>query len=397
MTMIRFILLTVVLFVTQTLDAQCLEGDCENGRGKFQYRDGSVYEGQFKDRMASGYGVCHYANGNVYSGEWLRHTFNGEGVLTYSNGGVVKAGIWQQGKLVERISPKDAYFSTPTRSLKSQSETDADEHEIPLRAAPKAPRASTTTKSTEVENPVQVWAIIVGVAAYGNMPALSFTDDDAYRMYSFLRSPEGGAVHEDQIRILIDEGATRKLIISAMEKTYMRADTNDVIVFYFSGHGLKNAFLPIDFDGHLNTLKHSEIKDIFAKSPAKYKLCIADACHAGGMVTDKMPDNSYYEAFGNAKGGTAFMLSSKEEEYSIENIGLRQGIFTHFLIKGMKGTADKDRDGIVTIKEVYDYVQQNVRKYTQNNQNPILYGDYDDKMPVGFKRMMSGQAIDENY
>ena len=47
---------------------------------------------------------------------------------------------------------------------------------------------------------IQVWAVIIGVAAYDHMPALRYTDDDAYRMYAFFKSPEGGALDDDPER-----------------------------------------------------------------------------------------------------------------------------------------------------------------------------------------------------
>ena len=175
-----------------------------------------------------------------------------------------------------------------------------------------------------------------------------------------------------------------------MRELFTKAGKDDLVFLYFSGHGLKGAFLPIDYDGSSHKLYHDEIVRILDKSPAKYKMCIADACHAGGMGKSKDVDLSssayYYKAFNEAKGGTAFMLSSKAKEISIENAGLRQGIFTHFLIKGMKGRADKNTDNVVTVKEVYDYVHYNVRFYTRNYQNPVLYGDYDDKMPISVIR-----------
>jgi hypothetical protein len=391
--MARFVLLIgLFFFVSNVVTAQCLEGDCMNGEGKFQYHDKSTYEGQFVNRKAEGYGVCKYANGNIYKGEWENHTFNGKGILTYKNG-IVYSGIWKNGKLQSRIAPEEIQLQVATRSIKPKGERFADEGKAlkPGKGQVRiAAQQKLKAKKKVAENPIKIWALVVGVASYEHMPPLNYTDDDAYRMFAFLRSPEGGAVPDEQIHVLIDEGATRKNILSQMERLFYKADSNDVILFYFSGHGLQNSFLPIDFDGHLKQVKHDEIKAIFEKSPAKYKMCIADACHAGGMGKSKDINASsfYYKAFNEAKGGTAFMLSSKAKEISIENAGLRQGIFTHFLIKGMKGRADKNTDNIVTVQEVYDYVHYNVRFYTHNYQNPVLFGDYDKKMPVSVLKMV---------
>jgi hypothetical protein len=368
-------------------NAQCIEGNCENGEGKFLYKDNSLYEGKFENKKANGFGTCMYANGNVYRGEWKDHNFEGKGVLTYYTG-TVYAGIWAKGQLVEKINPSDMdmNFYVPTRSIRPKIQP-----QEPLKLEKTVNQTTVAAlMPSKSENPIKIWAMVVGVAAYEHMPILNYTDDDAYKMYAFLRSPEGGGIPDEQIQVLIDEGATRKNILRNMNLLFQQADSNDVILFYFSGHGLQNSFLPIDFDGHLNKVKHSEIKEIFENSKAKYKICIADACHAGGITRAKdiayAGTSYYYDAFKDIHGGTAFMLSSKAEEVSIENAGLRQGIFTHFLIKGLKGGADQNGDKIVTIGEVYDYVNINVKFYTSNHQHPVIFGDYDSKMPISTVR-----------
>ena len=79
-------------------------------------------------------------------------------------------------------------------------------------------------------------------------------------------------------------------------------------------------------------------------------------------------------------------MSSKAEELSLEDHGLRQGVFTYYILKGLKGAADPNGDYIVTVKELYNYVYAKVREYTANVQTPVLTGDYDDNMPVALRR-----------
>jgi uncharacterized caspase-like protein len=240
---------------------------------------------------------------------------------------------------------------------------------------------------------VRIWAVIVGVGRYAAMPSLKFTDDDAYRVYSFLKSPEGGALPDEQIALLIDESATRTNILNAMRRQFLRADANDVVLLYFSGHGLDGCFLPVDFDGYRNKLRHEEIKKIFLESAAKHKLCIADACHSGSLqygLAARGPApvsvSRYYQALEDSDGGIALLMSSKAEELSLEDHGLRQGVFTFYLLKGLKGEADTNGDQIVSIREIYKYVTPKVREYTAGAQTPTLSGLYDDTMPVALRR-----------
>ena len=164
-----------------------------------------------------------------------------------------------------------------------------------------------------------------------------------------------------------------------------------MVIFYFSGHGLEGAFLPVDYDGFNNKLLHTEIKGIMNESQAKHKLCIADACHSGTLLAMKGATmattlQKYYSAFQETKGGLALLMSSKAEEYSLEDQGLRSGIFSHYLIRGLKGEADSDGNKIITIRELYDYIYKSVRSYTSAAQTPTLTGKHDDEMPVAIIR-----------
>lgn len=340
----------------------CGKVNCGNGKGYFDYPDGSRYIGEFKAGYPEGKGTCYYANGDVYEGGWSKIAPQGEGIMNFASGRVYGA-QWMNGSPVKEL--------------------DADE------VMPETDELV----NIEASKKVKVWALVVGVGRYSHMPTLRFTDDDAYQVYSFLRSVEGGGIPENQIRILIDEDATRDNILRTMKSLFGKADANDVVMMYFSGHGLEGCFLPVDFDGYNNKLRHEDILKIFKESKAKHKICIADACHSGtlnGTLAAKGPVtvslNKYYNAFEKASGGTALLMSSKGEELSLEDQGLRQGVFSHYLLKGLRGLADSNGDTIITIRELYKYVYVKVREYTGNAQTPILTGTFDDLMPVAVRR-----------
>lgn len=335
---------------------------CRSGKGYYDYPDGSRWIGDFKEGVPNGQGVCHYANGDRYEGEWANNAPYGEGIMYFSSGRVYGA-VWVNGAPVKEL--------------------DSDE------IMPSDPVKMENTKS------VKVYAVVVGVGKYTAMPSLKFTDDDAYRFYSHLKSPEGGALPDDQIAVLVDEGATRENVLGTMRQYFLKADENDVVLLYFSGHGLEGCFLPVDYDGFNNKIRHEEIKKIFMQSRAKHKLCIADACHSGSLdynanFAAKGPTpvslQRYYQAFEESDGGIALLMSSKAEELSLEDHGLRQGVFTYYVLQGMKGAGDRNGDYLVTIKELYNYVYAKVREYTAGSQTPVLTGEYDDAMPVSLRR-----------
>jgi hypothetical protein len=347
---------------TKILD--CNKEYCHNVEGSLRYKDGSVYTGYFVNDKGEGEGQCMYANGDKYKGGWKNHAPHGEGTMTFANGNVYTS-LWDQGKPVK----KQDIATTKNKVPKSE----------PKPSAPKS------------ENETKIFALIAGVATYQHMPSLKYTDDDAYQLFAFLKSPEGGAIPDDQIKVIIDDAVTRQSLLQELHTIAAKADENDVVLLYLSGHGLDGAYVPSDFDGYKNHVTYEDILEVLDESPAKHKLFIADACHSGSMLAQaRSPYNvaleHFYSAYNTVKGGTAVMMSSKKEEVSLEYGGLRQGIFSHFLIKGLKGPADLDGSGLITVSELYQYIHEGVKEYTANAQNPVIMGDFDANMPVSWVR-----------
>lgn len=336
----------------------CNENFCASGPGKFYYKDNSKFVGQFVNGLPEGQGTMYYKTGDRYEGGWKQHAPHGEGVMYYKTGKTIGA-IWDKGK--------------PIKKLFSEQSTNTPVH-----------------VEVEQDKDVKIWAVVIGAARYNHMPVLRYTDDDAYQLYAFLKSPEGGALPDNQVSLLIDEDATRNNILTAVRSVFLRADENDVVLFYFSGHGLEGSFLPINYDGFNNKLEHTELIDLLKASRAKHKIILADACHSGSMLASRAPLSEtlkrYYAAFEASEGGTALFMSSKGEEYSLEDGGLRSGIFSHFLVKGLKGDADTNHNKIITIDELFNYVHNKVRAYTGNIQTPTLSGRFDKRMPIGVLR-----------
>lgn len=355
----------------------CIEGDCVDGKGTYIYDEGNAkYMGSFKNEMPNGNGVCEYSNGELYDGEWAEGSFNGYGTLYLADGSPVR-GYWKEGTFLGKQEPAVSVSVSQVES-------------------PVVNNTMQTLANIRKNTKVKVHALIIGISAYTHMPVLKYSDDDAYRMYAFLKSPEGGALQDSQIRMLIDEEATKKNIKEAMVDIFMNAGEDDLVLMYYSGHGLKDCFLPIDFDRYNNKFFHEEVNEILRRSPAKYKLCIADACHSGGLAmkggpsdyeySDEQLINTYYSKLSQSDAGTALILSSKLEEISLESSGLRQGVFSHFLIRGLEGEADRNKDKVVTVSELFEFISTNVKSYTSNRQSPIMRGIFDKDMTVSVVR-----------
>ncbi|MAT53336.1 MAG: hypothetical protein CMN32_02565 [Saprospirales bacterium] len=349
-----------------------------DGYGIYSFHTGERYEGGFKAGLFHGFGTFYYKSGARYSGNWMNHKKHGKGTLVDADGHKTE-GEWIFGKAVGGASQLDE---------------PVDVVEVP------GVDEQVKNVPADENGDVKIWAVIVGIADYTHMPALHYTDDDAYKYYSFLKSPEGGAVPDRQIKLLIDDMATRDAIIDALYTTYVRADENDVVVFYYSGHGLNGALVPYDYDGINNRLYHDELKQAFEACKARHKLLIADACYAGSLLSynsmgdalaargDAIQDmlRKFYRDFENAAPGMAVILSSNSDDLSYEDNGIRSGVFSHFLMRGLAGEADANYDGLVVLSELASFVINRVSRYTVGAQTPLLMGDADDNMPVAVVR-----------
>jgi len=342
--------------VVQKMETQEPDYDYTFNEGKI-----TSWDNVTKDCTRKG---CHNELGIFYYGDGARyvHSPDGKGILTFASGRK-HAAIWELGIPKEQLLDDYDYVSEVKKS-----------------------------ETVEYDDEIDVYALVVGVASYAHMPSLKYTDDDAYQLYAFLKSPEGGAIPNENIKVLVDDVATKNNILMSMEQLFSKADANDVVMLYMSGHGLEGSFIPSDFDGFKNQLSYNSINEILDQSQAKHKLLIADACHSGSLVGTRGSNyapalNNYYNILENLEsGGTAMLLSSAAKELSLEYSGLRQGVFTHFLMNGLRGSADTDENKVVTISELYAYMYDEVRSYTQNAQSPILTGSYNRSMPVAVIR-----------
>lgn len=246
----------------------------------------------------------------------------------------------------------------------------------------------------------QLWAVVVGVSDYKDPKLdLKYADKDAMDFYNFLKSPEGGALPEDHIAVLTNEQATRSNIIKSLNEKFYRAFEEDIVILFIASHGqpdpVGNEVYFLSYDTEKDNLSGTavsqiDIEKVFQRTKAKKKLWIADACHSGGAglqvraADHSAITNKLLSEIANSHQGMAMLTASSSSEYSYEDPrwGNGHGVFTYYLLKGMKGEADKDNNGLVEIRELYEFVYRQVSNDTNGRQHPELKGNFDNKLPV---------------
>ncbi len=239
----------------------------------------------------------------------------------------------------------------------------------------------------------QLWAVVVGVSEYENksIPSLRFADRDAESFAEFLQKPEGGGFQPDHMRVLINKDATLANLKQAFVEFLAQAIDKDLVMIFFAGHGAPDPARPMN----LYLLTHDtdpsrpgttaypmwELQTLLTRQlTAKRVVVFSDACHSGGISLDfatrgvntaeSNQINQYLADLARAKEGIVIFTASAAGEVSQEFPELGHGVFTYYLLEGMKGEADLNNDYTVTINELMQYVEDQVKRKTRGAQNP---------------------------
>ncbi len=243
----------------------------------------------------------------------------------------------------------------------------------------------------------KTYALLVGISKYQKPElALQFANADASVFGQLLQSPRGGGLALDNVLLLTDEKATTAAVRNGFQDFLKRrAGKNDTVVILIAGHGTveipgrKGPFIPT-YDSHpqdLNStaLPMAELQSLFEDQLAKVGrvLLFVDVCKAGTIGTIKNTNvNSTVQQLGDAGGDLFGLLASRPKEVSLEGpqFGGGHGVFSYFVIKGLQGAADQNKDGVVDASELIKYVNDNVPMATDNKQHPREFGTYDNMM-----------------
>jgi helicase len=90
------------------------------------------------------------------------------------------------------------------------------------------------------------------------------------------------------------------------------------------------------------------------------------AVRTRGVVTDE-----FLSRLAGAGKGRVVLTASGANEIALEPRNLGHGVFTYFLLEGLRGAADDDGDGQVDVDEIYKYVSRKVSDATRGSQRPM--------------------------
>lgn len=212
----------------------------------------------------------------------------------------------------------------------------------------------------------KTYVVCVGIADYpGTRNDLRISDNDAKTISRIFKTNSNASV-----AMLLNSQASQSAVISTMQKMFARADSDDTIILFYSGHGT-----PIGLVCHDGVLGFNRLLDVMQKCKASKKMIFADACYAGKMRSKPQQTNSY------TNQNIMLFLSSRTNELSQET-RFKNSLFTIFLERGLRGGADANRDRTITAKELYRFVHDGVISASNNHQHPVMWGKFNDNMPI---------------
>lgn len=241
-------------------------------------------------------------------------------------------------------------------------------------------------------------AVVVGISDYEdpNIHDLRFAHRDAEIFAEYLRSPAGGGVPSDKIKLLTNKQATLSAIDDALDWLRDSSEAGDLAIIYFSGHGDVEKQTPWQL-GYLLTYntwgnnyrnRAERIEDlndiVISLSTIKNAkvIIVLDACRSGKLASQANRGATLTaEQMGKRVANEVRIMSCQPDQVSLEDpsFGGGRGLFSFYFVNGLKGLADEEKDQQVTLVEMEDYLKSKVRKAAKERnpdiqQNPVIEG-----------------------
>jgi len=221
------------------------------------------------------------------------------------------------------------------------------------------------------------WALVIGIEEYGSLPRVIYAKSDALVMRLYYHKLLG--VPEENIITLINKDAT-KAKIEGFIRYYLPANVSSetTLYIYYAGHGApdisKGEPYLVPYDGDTRFLEQSayNLKTFYEdlnKLKVKRVLIFIDSCFSGvaARSSDMLEKGarlalSHVQNVSIASEKVISISATNEAQVSNSYEEKKHGLFTYYLLNGMRGAASSDEDKSVSIKELYAYVLNNVSR-----------------------------------
>jgi len=243
--------------------------------------------------------------------------------------------------------------------------------------------------------------ITIGIDLYQDkrIPNLKLAANDALGFQELFNNIPGV-----EITLLLNEKATRLAIQTIMgEDLPRKVEKDDVIIFYYAGHGSPERVLSPDHISRYLITYDTEYERIYATAidlerdinrwfrrmdikdgGPRLAVLFFDCCFSGlaGGRTFQGP-NLKEDSLGLAGrnlllkdfdfgNGRLIISACTDTQTALESASLKHGVFTYFLIKTLSD--DQFAEGRISVTSLYDIVSKKVNEWTDGKQTPVING-----------------------
>jgi hypothetical protein len=235
---------------------------------------------------------------------------------------------------------------------------------------------------TSAQASITRFAVIIGNnRGHADDPELLFAEDDAARVHEVLRDL-GGFLPENMLLLRGEDAQTvQRTLITVNDRVRAAVSLPEgkaLLFVYYSGHADAE-------DLHLGSsrLPIRQFAELARGSAASFRLVVVDACRSGALT--RLKGGKHRPKFDlpgeqMPEDGLAFLTAASVNEDAQESDLLRGSFFTHALVSGLLGAADRDANGEVTLDEAYHYAYgQTVRATSRTwsgTQHPAFRYDF---------------------
>ncbi|BAY88946.1 MULTISPECIES: caspase, EACC1-associated type [unclassified Tolypothrix] len=219
-------------------------------------------------------------------------------------------------------------------------------------------------------------ALLIGISEYQpGLNALPGAVQDVKAMQRVLQHSEMGDFADADITVL--ENPQRQVMEEAIETLFSGREKDDLVLLYFSGHGIKDEAGRLYLATSQTRKNHksgliqttataaSLIHGMMENSRSRRQVIILDCCFSGAFAEGmKAKDDNTVDIKNQLGGeGRVVLTSSTATQYSFEQEGADLSVYTRYIVEGIeKGAADTDNDGMISVDELHEYARKKVQE-----------------------------------
>lgn len=252
----------------------------------------------------------------------------------------------------------------------------SQEIRLPITVVLPSPQTTRGRSLSSVPPPGPIqnrWALLVGVNEFVDpvFHSLRFCVNDVLALGQMLQELGYTVVmlHDDasEERLL----PTRDNVEAELARICQVAGVDDLIWIHFACHGKLVDGRPVLITREIRqptlaekALPLAEVEKRLRKSNARRLILTLDACHIGVEIGRDLADPEFIRNAYELAEGFALLAASTAQQVAQEWEAVKHGVFTYFLLEGLRGAADRDSKGFVTVDDLKKHVLDGLRRWS---------------------------------